>query len=91
MGAKKTVNRFLARLAWGSRLIWWGVGIMIDPLMGRFGPGALYAWPISRVVIRLAAGGQRAGGAGCSMAGAPQTAFCGKLRRCEIEDRDQSF
>jgi hypothetical protein len=39
MGTKKTINRLLARIAWGSLLIWWGVVIMIDPL--TIGIGAM--------------------------------------------------
>ncbi len=44
MGTKKTINRFLARLAWGLLLIWWGVVIMIDPLtigIGAMGTGMI--------------------------------------------------
>jgi hypothetical protein len=44
MGTKKTINRLLARVAWGSLLIWWGVVIMIDPLtpgIGAMGSGMI--------------------------------------------------
>ncbi len=44
MGAKKSINRLLARVAWGSLLIWWGVVIMIDPLtigIGAMGTGMI--------------------------------------------------
>jgi hypothetical protein len=44
MGAKKTINRQMARVAWGSLLIWWGVVIMIDPLtigIGAMGTGMI--------------------------------------------------
>ena len=39
MGSKKAFNRNLARAAWGSLLIWWGVVIMVDPL--TIGSGAI--------------------------------------------------
>ena len=32
MGGKKTLNRHLARLAWGALLIWWGVVLIIEPI-----------------------------------------------------------
>lgn len=44
MGSKKTINRHLARAAWGLLLIWWGVVIMIDPLtisIGAMGTGVI--------------------------------------------------
>jgi hypothetical protein len=44
MGTKKTINRLLARIAWGLLLIWWGVVIMIDPLtigIGAMGSGMI--------------------------------------------------
>jgi hypothetical protein len=42
MGGKKAFNRNLARAAWGSLLIWWGVVIIVNPFtigIGAMGTG----------------------------------------------------
>ena len=44
MGGKKAFNRNLARAAWGSLLIWWGVVIIVDPFtigIGAIGTGII--------------------------------------------------
>ncbi len=44
MGGKKTLNRRLARLAWGALLIWWGVVLIIEPItigIGVVGTGLI--------------------------------------------------
>jgi hypothetical protein len=44
MGGKKTLNRRLARMAWGALLIWWGVVIIIEPItigIGAVGTGLI--------------------------------------------------
>jgi hypothetical protein len=44
MGGKKAFNRNLARAAWGSLLIWWGVVLIVNPLtmgIGAMGTGVI--------------------------------------------------